>query len=214
MRTFFSKSQLMATVALLIAGALALSACTSSPTPEPDTPTTASTAETSQPATSMPSPTEDAAPLMLSLPRDFPIETYPGEEYTAGTELSFSEFFADGKPVILNFWAGLCPPCRAEMPDFQEFHEQNVDRVILVGVDIGQYLGLGNREDAAELLDELGITYPTGLTSESSVTRDYNVLGMPTTVFLNTDGTVFRTWNGILTKEQLNDRADELLMAQ
>ena len=214
MLPFLPKSRFVALAVLVIGGALALSACTSSPTPEPDTPTTASTAETSQPATSMPSPTEDAAPLMLSLPRDFPIETYLGEDFGAGTELTFSHFFSDGKPVILNFWAGLCPPCRAEMPDFQEFHEQKKDSVILVGVDIGQYLGLGNREDAAELLDELGITYPTGLTSESSVTRDYNVLGMPTTVFLNTDGTVFRTWNGILTKEQLNDRADELLMAQ
>ena len=203
MRTFFPKSQLIATVAILIAGALAVSACTSSPTPE-----------TSQPATSMLSPTEDAAPLMLSLPQDFPIETYPGEEFAAGTELTLSHFFSDGNPVILNFWAGLCPPCRAEMPDFQEFHEQNMDRVTLVGVDIGQHLGLGNRDDAAALLDELGITYPTGLASDKNVTRNYNVLGMPTTVFLNPDGTVFRTWNGILTKEQLNDRADELLMAQ
>ena len=214
MRTFFPKSQLIATVAILIAGALAVSACTSSPTPEPDTPIPAPTAETSQPATSMPSPTEDAAPLMLSLPKDFPIETYPGEEFAAGTDLALSHFFSNGNPVILNFWAGLCPPCRAEMPDFQEFHEQNKDRVTLVGVDIGQYLGLGNRDDAAALLDELGITYPTGLTSDGNVTRHYNVLGMPTTVFLNPDGTVFRTWNGILTKDQLNDRADELLMAQ
>ena len=212
MRTFFPMSRLTATVALLIAVALAISACDPSPTAEPAT--AAPAAETSVPSGSMPSPTEDAAPLMLDLPQDFPIETYPGEEFAAGTELTFSHFFADGKPVILNFWAGLCPPCRAEMPDFQEFDEQNRDRVILVGVDIGQYLGLGNRDDAAELLKELGITYPTGLTSEASVTRHYNVLGMPTTVFLNPDGTVFRTWNGILTKEQLNDRADELLDAQ
>ena len=212
MRTFFPMSRLTATVALLIAVALAVSACDPSPTPAPAT--SAPAAETSVPTDSMPSPTEDAAPLMLDLPQDFPIETYPGEEFATGTELTFSHFFADGKPVILNFWAGLCPPCRAEMPDFQEFDEQNRDRVILVGVDIGQYLGLGNREDAAELLKELGITYPTGLTSEASVTRHYNVLGMPTTVFLNPDGTVFRTWNGILTKEQLNDRADELLDAQ
>ena len=212
MRTFFPMSRLTATVALLIAVALAISACDPSPTAEPAT--AAPAAETPAPSDSMPSPTEDAVPLMLDLPQDFPIETYPGEEFAAGTELTFSHFFADGKPVILNFWAGLCPPCRAEMPDFQEFDEQNRDRVTLVGVDIGQYLGLGNRDDAAELLKELGITYPTGLTSEATVTRHYNVLGMPTTVFLNPDGTVFRTWNGILTKEQLNDRADELLDAQ
>ena len=210
MRTFFSSFRPIAIFALFMVGALAVSACTSSATPEPATATPA----TSEPAASTPPPIDDAAPLMLDLPLDFPIETYPGEDYAAGTELTFSHFFADGKPVVLNFWAGLCPPCRAEMPDFQEFHELKKDQVTLVGVDIGQYLGLGSREDAAALLEELGITYPTGLTSDDSVNRHYNVLGMPTTVFLNPDGTVFRTWNGILTKEQLNDRADELLMAQ
>ena len=69
-------------------------------------------------------------------------------------------------------------------------------------MDIGQYLLLGNREDAEALLDELGVTYPTGLTSED-VVRDYMVLGMPTTVFMNPDGTVFRNWNGILTRNSL-----------
>ena len=179
MRTFFPKSRLLAIAALLIAVAVAVAACDTSPTPAPATPTD----DTSQAATPMASPTGESMPLMLELPRDFPIETYPGGEYAAGTELNFSEFFTDGKPVILNFWAGLCPPCRAEMPDFQEFDEQNRDRVTLVGVDIGQHLGLGNREDAAALLEELGITYPTGLTSDDTVTRPYKVLGMPTTVF-------------------------------
>ena len=213
MRTYFHRYQVAALAALLLAAALAMSACTSSPTPEPATATPPPTADTSQSPTSMPEPTEATEPLMLSLPLDFPIETYSGDDYAAGTELMFSDFFADGKPVILNFWAGLCPPCRAEMPDFQEFEDEYSDRVTLVGVDIGQYLLLGNREDAEALLDDLGVTYPTGLTSED-VIRDYMVLGMPTTVFMNPDGTVFRNWNGILTREQLNDRADELLMAQ
>ena len=187
---------------------LALPACTSSPTATPAPPTSTPAPEATQ------TPVVDAAPATLDLPLDFPIETYQGVEYAAGTNINFSHFFAEGKPVILNFWAGLCPPCRAEMPDFQEFHEEHKDQVTLVGVDIGQYLFLGNREDADTLLSELGITYPTGLTSQGDVVRKYEVLGMPTTVFLNPDGTVFKSWNGILTKEQLNDRAAELLANQ
>ena len=200
----------IALAALVLVAALALFACTSSPTPAPDTPTPAPTptAETAAPATAAPAATVD--PATLSLPLDFPIETYQGESYAAGTQISFSRFF-DGKPVILNFWAGLCPPCRAEMPDFQLFHENFKDQVTLVGVDVGQYVLLGDKDDAKDLLSDLGITYPTGFTSDSSVTKKYEVLGMPTTVFLNPDGTVFRNWNGILTRGQLDNLAIELL---
>ena len=200
--------------ALLVVAALAMSACASSPTATPVPPTATPAPEATQPIAPTQTPIADAAPAMLDLPLDFPIQTYQGAEYASGTNLNFSDFFADGKPVILNFWAGLCPPCRAEMPDFQEFHDEHKDEVTLVGVDIGQYLFLGDPQDAETLLSELGITYPTGMTSESDVVRKYEVLGMPTTVFLNPDGTVFRNWNGILTKGQLNDRAAELLANQ
>ncbi len=214
MASFFPKSSIMTLAALVTVAALALSACTSSPTATPAQPTSTPAPEATQPGAPTQPPVVDAAPVMLDLPLDFPIETYQGEEYAAGTNLNFSNFFVDGKPVILNFWAGLCPPCRAEMPDFQEFHAEHKDEVTLVGVDIGQYLFLGDRQDAGTLLSELGITYPTGFTSEGDVVRKYEVLGMPTTVFLNPDGTVFRNWNGILTKEQLNDRAEDLLANQ
>ena len=40
-----------------------------------------------------------------------------------------------GKPLVLNFWAGLCPPCRAEMPQFQVFYEEFKDQIQLVGID-------------------------------------------------------------------------------
>ena len=74
----------------------------------------------------------------------------------------------EGKPLVLNFWAGLCPPCRAEMPQFQVFYEEFKDQIQLVGIDIGVFTGRGSR-NAAALLRELGVTYPAGWTENGSV---------------------------------------------
>ena len=116
-----------------------------------------------------------------------------------------------GKPLIINFWAGLCPPCRAEMPDLQKFYEGAKDQVTLLGIDIGQFTGLGNRQDARELLEELGITYPVGYTSDASVIKNYKVLGMPTTVFIDARGEIAKTWTGALNESVLIKQTDNLL---
>ena len=62
-------------------------------------------------------------------PNDFAFTLYQGQEELGAESLNFSDL--QGKPVVLNFWAGLCPPCRAEMPEFQEFYEDYNDRVVL-----------------------------------------------------------------------------------
>jgi len=108
-----------------------------------------------------------------------------------------------GKPIVLNFWAGLCPPCRAEMPEFQRFYDESKNDVVLVGVDIGRFMGLGSRNDAKNLLRELGITYPAGFTNDGSVVRKYQVLGMPTTVFIDAEGKIFEKWTGALNQQIL-----------
>ena len=140
---------------------------------------------------------------------DFPITIYTGAAKVGGEEINFSDL--RGKPVVLNFWAGLCPPCRAEMPDLQEFYEEFKDDVTLIGVDVGQFTGLGNQDDATGLLDSLGITYPTGFATDGTVMQDYRVLSMPTTVFIGSDGAVFRKWSGALNSDVLADITKELL---
>lgn len=109
-----------------------------------------------------------------------------------------------GKPIALNFWAKQCPHRRAEMPDPQEFYESYKDEVNLLGIDVGQFTGSGNRRIAAGLLKEINITYPAGYTGDGSVASKYKVVSMPTTVFINPDGTIFRTWSGILNVDILN----------
>ncbi len=116
-----------------------------------------------------------------------------------------------GRPTVLNFWAGLCPPCRAELPDLQLFYEDFNDQVNVVGVDIGTFTGLGNQDDAQNLLRELEIAYPNGFTSDDTVVRRYQVLSMPTTFFINSKGEIFKKWNGALNRDILTEQTTELL---
>lgn len=130
-----------------------------------------------------------------------------------GSEMALSDLFKQGKPVVLNFWAGLCPPCRIEMPDFQKFHDEYGDRVLLYGVDVGPFLGLGSRDDGRALLDELGVTYPNGTTFDNGVVSDYGVIGMPTTYFFAPDGRVIRKQTGLMTLGQMEEFTRKLLAA-
>ncbi len=153
--------------------------------------------------TSFPAGESRAAP-------DFTFSAYPGTDSLGGAELRFSEILALGRPVVLNFWAGLCAPCRVEMPDIQRVHDDLSERVTVVGLDIGPFVSLGSREQGQELLAELGVSYPVGTTFDQNVLRDYRVLGMPSTFFITPKGTIVRQWTGFLDEQSLRDLIDEL----
>ena len=147
----------------------------------------------------------------LDLATDFPMTMYTGYAAVGGDEISFADL--RGKPIALNFWAGLCPPCRAEMPDMQDFYDENHQDILLVGIDVGPYIGLGDSNDAKALLESLGIQYPTGSTTQGSIMQDYGVLTMPTTIFITPQGEIFRKWSGPLNKEKLVELTREMLTA-
>ena len=141
---------------------------------------------------------------------DFPITLYQGAVARDGdAALRLSDL--QGQPVVLNFWAGLCPPCRAEMPEFQSFAGEYAGRVLVIGVDLGQFFSLGSQEDAQRLLAELSITYPAGYTDDGAVVRELAVTGLPATLFINADGSLHRKWVGVLDEAKLAEIADEML---
>lgn len=141
---------------------------------------------------------------------EFTITMFQGQDVVGGEEVSLHSLIGY-KPIVLNFWAGLCPPCRAEMPDIQEFNEEFKDRALLLGVDLGQFTGLGTQKDAKDLLGELEVTYPAGFTSDANVIKDYQVLGMPTTIFINSDGEISNKWTGALNGKILKEKTLEML---
>lgn len=148
-----------------------------------------------------PEPTVDA-PARLEASLDFDIEITQGAEGVVVGRRRFASLVGQGKPVVLNFWAGLCPPCRAEMPDLQRLHETYGERVTIVGLDVGPFVGLGTNEDGLRLLRQLGIAYVAGTTADADVVRAYGVVGMPTTVFFTADGRRSATHAGLMTRAQ------------
>ena len=165
---------------------------------------------TSQPAattldgpTAQPTENPDTAPSI-------PVTMFQGQDVVGGEQIELSSLLGD-KPIVLNFWAGLCPPCRAEMPDFQIFYNEFKDRVVVIGVDVGQFTGLGSREDATTLLSELRVSYPAGYTEDPEVLAKFRVLGIPATVFIDGDGEIFYYWSGALNEEALREKTLEML---
>lgn len=163
-----------------------------------------------------PAPPAVTAPTAkLRLAPDIAIVMYQGQDIVGGSEIALSSLWETKRqPVVLNFWAGLCPPCRAEMPDFQilyDTHARGKGKWTLIGVDIGPFIGLGSREDAKALLRELKVSFPAGTTFDARTVRNYEIFGMPTTVFITADGRILRKHAGLLTVDQMKEFTNELI---
>ena len=103
-----------------------------------------------------------------------------------------------GRPVVLNFFASWCTPCRLEMPDFEHVHKQMGDEVRFVGLNLQE-----DADRARNVIDDTGITYAVGLDRAGSVYRGYNGITMPMTVFLDAKGAAVKTRGGALTAADL-----------
>lgn len=141
------------------------------------------------------------------------IFVYNGADVLGGETVALSDVLQLGLPVVLNFWAGLCPPCRQEMPDFQEISEERAGEVLILGIDVGRFTNLGSQQDALDLLAELGISYPTGYVDSDALLREYSIFEMPSTVFFTADGEVLSKDGGFLTGGQIRDRVAEIIDA-
>jgi cytochrome oxidase Cu insertion factor (SCO1/SenC/PrrC family) len=89
-----------------------------------------------------------------------------------------------GKPLVINFWASYCPPCRAEMPLLQRLVGQRSD-IQLVLIDEGD-----SNQAARSFLGSVGLNQAALLDSDLSVGRAYGAIALPTTVFVRADGTI------------------------
>ena len=142
---------------------------------------------------------------------DVLISTYQGADRLGGQEVNLSTVAGQGKPVMLNFWAALCNPCRTELQELQRIDENRGHEISIVGIDIGPQQFLGSREEGKELLLELGIRYPVGTTFDDKVVRNFEIVSMPTTFFINADGSLHRSWSGVLNEDKMNEIINKML---
>ena len=124
-----------------------------------------------------------------------------------GEELDLADF--SGEPMVINFWASWCPPCRQEALVLEDTWREHVDDVQFVGVDIQD-----TDADAEAYLAEFDVTYPNGLDRQGRVTVDYGVIGLPVTFFVNKAGVVERRWVGAISRDRLEAWVGELIAGQ
>jgi cytochrome c biogenesis protein CcmG, thiol:disulfide interchange protein DsbE len=111
-----------------------------------------------------------------------------------------------GRPVVVNFWASWCPPCVAEMPDFERVHRRLAGRVAFLGVN------QRDQPQAAErLASSTGVTYPLAMDPAGRSFDAFGGLGMPTTVFIRGGGTVAEVFAGQLDERLLGERIRTVL---
>ena len=113
---------------------------------------------------------------------------------------------APGKPTVVNFFAAWCEPCKQELPALRDAAAAHPE-VSFLGVDHQD-----SREDAIELLDEFGVTYPAGYDPRGDVAAKYFVRGLPATVFIGSDGRVVDFHQGELSANELRERLDRLTL--
>ena len=103
-----------------------------------------------------------------------------------------------GKPVVVNFWATWCPPCKEEMPLLQRYSSQFGEQMILLGVDYAE-----QEPVVQDFVDQMGITFPILLDSDGAVSNLYYVRNYPTTFFIDAEGVVRAQHLGLLTEDSL-----------
>ena len=112
-----------------------------------------------------------------------------------------------GNPIVINFWASWCPPCRRESPLLERTWRAYAGKgVQFVGVDIQD-----DPEDAQAYLDEFGLTFPNGTDSGGKITVDYGVIGLPVTFFIGADGIVEGRFVGALREDRLVEWVEALV---
>ena len=110
-----------------------------------------------------------------------------------------------GRPVVLNFWASWCVPCRKEMPALQEVSDEVQDRVAFLGVNHQD-----SRGDALTFLDETGVRFPAGYDPQGATASAYGLYGMPTTVFISPDGRILERHRGEISESELRRQIERL----
>lgn len=125
-----------------------------------------------------------------------------------GEEVRLSDY--KGTPIIVNFWASWCPPCKNEMPDFQNAYETYGDRIQFMMVDLTD----GSREtteSAAAHIKDNGYTFPVFFDTKSSAAIAYDTSSIPASYFIDRNGNLAAYAVGMIDADSLEKGIQMLL---
>ena len=133
------------------------------------------------------------APTKIEVAPDAEIRARPGQPSPDFTLKSLADTMValaslKGRPVVINFWASWCPPCRQEMPlliaAYRAHREQGLE-VLAVNLTDQEYA-----KDIRRFVAEFAMPFPVALDEKGKVRGKYGLIALPTTVFVGPDGNV------------------------
>ena len=152
-----------------------------------------------------PAPKSESDPLVGHPAPDFSLAML--RPHTGKSTLSLSNF--KGKPVVLNFWASWCDPCKEEAPllesSWKQVQTQGKD-VAFLGIDFQD-----SSNNGISFLQLYSITYPIVLDADGSVAIKYGVTALPQTIFINRNGTVMSRVPRELTAQVLSNNLQAIM---
>ena len=128
-----------------------------------------------------------------------------------GKEVRLSDFF--GKPIVLNFWASWCGPCKMEMPDFNDKYLEMGEEIHFLMINMTD----GYRETvdiASTFIQSQGYTFPVYYDTAGNASMTYGVYSLPTTFFIDADGHAIAQAVGAIDAKTLQRGIDMIVNKQ
>ncbi len=130
---------------------------------------------------------------------DFTIKTFDGKEFRLSEH--------SGSPVLVNFWASWCGPCRLEGPMLEKLYKKyGKEGLVFVGVAIQD-----SEKGSRAYIKANGWTFPAGPDSDGRLMDAYNVNGIPKTFIIRRDGTVGYIQSGVMPEDYLANKIEDIL---
>ena len=118
-----------------------------------------------------------------------------------GNEVTLAEFF--GKPIILNFWASWCGPCKMEMPEIQNFYEKYGENIHFLAVSVDDSV-----DTAKTFIETEGYTFPVYFDTTSMGAYTYGASSIPLTFFIDAEGNLTAYYMGAMSGDILQQGVD------
>ena len=126
----------------------------------------------------------------------------------AGSEVNLSDYF--GTPIILNFWATWCGPCKSELPAFNSMYEKYKDDIHFLFINLTD----GSRETiegVTRFMEEEGYTFPVYFDTTMEAATKYGAYSIPTTFLIDDEGVPVHSQMGAMPEESIEQLVTALI---